>query len=227
MTNRTELRFALEQSRLETTAAGLLEGPLGTWTEPVLLAGGWYTHAAVGTRPRDLDIFCQSVDHLDLVAVRLRSRGATGAEDRPPYFRRLVWEGQPIDLAYNVWCGSLDELFPRFDLGLSMVGVRWRDGHATALVAPLALASLDAGVAFVNQRCTNTKYCLVTIERAHRYAERLRLKPDADGLAWLWSLFEQAPIEERRRMIERYRRVGVQDPAIERRALALAEGLDA
>lgn len=225
MTTRIDLRAALDPSWLETTAAGLLEGPLGTWTEPVLLAGGWYTHAATGSRPRDLDLFCQSVEELNAVAARLMERGATDAEDRPPYFRRLVWCGQPIDLAYNVWSGSLDELFAKFDLGLSMAGVRWCDGHAAARVAPLALASLDAGVALINQRCPNTKYCLVTIERAHRYAERLGLEPDAEGLAWLWSLIEQAPVEARRKMIERYRRVGVQDLSIERRALELVEAV--
>jgi hypothetical protein len=225
VTTRIDLRAALDPSWLESTAARLLEGPVGTWSEPLLLAGGWYTHAATGSPPRDLDLFCQTAEALNAVAARLLERGATATEDRPPYFRRLVWHGQAIDLAYNVWCASLDELFAKFDLGLSMAGVRWCDGHAAARVSPLALASLDAGVALINQRCPNTKYCLVTIERAHRYAERLGLEPDTEGLAWLWSLIEHATVEEQRKMIERYRLVGVRDLSIERRALELVEAV--
>ncbi len=223
VTIQVAIREALEPRWLETKARALLDGPIGTWAEPVLLAGGWYAHVAAGSRPRDIDLFCQDAEHLDRVAARLRERGATDVEDRPPFYRRLAWNGQPIDLAYNVWCRSLDEVFARFDLGLSMVGVRWYEGTAVAQVAPLALASADVGVVFVNLECPNTAYALVTIERAHRYADRLALETDQAGLEWLWSRFERAPAQEGQKMIERYRRVGVQDAAVERRALALLE----
>lgn len=221
MSLRHDLRSALDPRALERTASELLWGPLGNWGDTVLLAGGWYTHSLTGRAPRDLDLFCRDGDHLEAVAQRILARGGQVVEDRPPFYRRLAWEDQAIDLAYNVWCADLDEVFRRFDLGLSMVGVVWRDGSAQARVHPLAQASVAQGAVLIHLDCPNMKYALVIMERAHRYADRLALRVDDAGLAALWSVLENAEPEEQLKMLDRYRRVGVTDPDVEQRAMAV------
>lgn len=221
MSPRPDLRTALDPSVLERAASELLRGPVGTWDDTVLLAGGWYTHTFAGRAPRDLDLFCRDEDHLEAVAQRILARGGHVVDDRPPFFRRLAWEDQAIDLAYNVWCADLDEVFRRFDLGLSMVGIVWRDGSAQARVHPLAHASVAQGAVLIHLDCPNMKYALVIMERAHRYADRLALRVDDAGLAALWSVLENAEPEEQLKMLDRYRRVGVTDPHVEQRAMAV------
>ncbi|MCZ6688105.1 MAG: hypothetical protein O7H41_00675 [Planctomycetota bacterium] len=215
------LSQALDPRWLEGAASSVLSGPVGRWREPVLLAGGWYTHLAVGRLPRDLDLFCTGRDHLEATTEHLVARGARVIEDRPPFYRRHLWSGQVIDLVYNVWSRTLEDLFRRFDLGLSMVGVKWLEGKARAAAHPLALRSARDDVVYVSPSCPNTKYTLVIIERARRYAARLGLGVDEARIAWLWSLFSAATPDERERMLQRYRAVGVIETDVEAQALAL------
>lgn len=224
VTDAGALRSALAPGWLEDAAASLLAGPIGHWDEVVWLAGGWYTHLALRRPPRDLDLFFRDPHHLEAVASRILARGGRAQHDRPPFHRSMVWQGLTIELAYNVWCDSLADVLHRFDLGPSMVGVEWRLGTARAEVDALARASIERGMVLMHRDCENTKYALVSIERARCYAERLGMCDDAEGLARLWTVLAEADPVEQRRMIERYRRVGVRDGSIEARALAIVAG---
>lgn len=217
-------RGALNPDWLEDAATELLSGPIGEWDEVVWLAGGWYTHLAQGCPPRDLDLFFRDAAHLEAVASRILARGGRTLHDRPLFHRCLTWQGQTIELAYNVWCQSLSEVLSRFDLGPSMIGVEWRSGRARAEVADLARDSFEQGVVLMHRSCTNTKYALVSIERARRYASRLGLREDEEGLTRLWTVLARADPREQRKMVDRYRGVGGSDPDVEARALAIVAG---
>lgn len=200
-------------------AAAALAGPLGCWSESVLLAGGWYLPLLRGEPPRDLDLFCRSPEHLDDVGRRLEARGARLILDNPPFQRRYRCGKTVVELAYNVWCRELDEVFARFDLGPSMVGARWHNGVARSEIHPLAADSLRRREVLVNRRCPNHKYALVSVARAHRYAARLGfVLPEAE-LSSLWGHYDRATPTEQGRMRTRYSKAGVDNPSVLEQAL--------
>ena len=172
------------------------------------LAGGAFKSLLTGRAPRDLDLWAPSERDRALLVGALRARGAKPAGPRA-FADAFDLAGRVVEVPHKTEPVTLSERLPRFDIGLSAVGVEHRPHDDwSAIVHPLALESVCRREVRLLKPLVNWKYALTTLERMRRYAEELSFSVPAAEEAEVWRVFADQPDEMKRGMVERYERTG-------------------
>ncbi|TDP75228.1 hypothetical protein [Bradymonas sediminis] len=190
----------------------------GKFRGRVYLAGGAFKSVLHGRPPNDLDLFAATDPGRQALLDILQQNGAIILQDNKPYQTILSWHGQRVELAYSTQYQTLSERLAQFDLDLSAVGVEYDDGRLHPEIHPVARESLVSGEVLLIKPLKNWKYVLATLERMRRYARELDLVLPKAEINYIWSIFEDQPLEMQRGMIERFRLVGRDTQAIQKEA---------
>jgi hypothetical protein len=172
------------------------------------LAGGAFKTLLTGQPPRDLDLWAPSVQDREALISTLNDRGALRLSERP-FADAFEMAGRVIEVPYKVGPITLEERLALFDIAISAVGVEHcPEDQWSAMVNPLAHASVKSCQILLLKPLVNWKYALVTLERMRRYAEELGYSVPLEEEAEIWKVFEAQESEMRKGMIQRYRRTG-------------------
>lgn len=170
------------------------------------LAGGALKTLLTGKPPRDLDLWAPSAQDREALIATLQERGAAPLPGRP-FADAFGIAGRVIEVPHKVEPTTLEERLARFDIALSAIGVEHRPGDQwTAVIHPLAHASVKTKQVLLLKPLINWKYALATLERMRRYAEELGYSVPSTEEAEVWRVFEAQDPEMREGMIQRYRR---------------------
>ena len=170
------------------------------------LAGGAFKPLLTGKTPRDLDLWAPSARDREMLITALNERGAVSLPDRP-FADAFEIAERVIEVPHKVEPTTLKERLAHFDIALSAVGVEYCPGDLwSALVHPLAYASVKMKKVLLLKPLVNWKYALATLERMRRYAEELGYSVPTSEEKEIWRVFEAQNPEMREGMIQRYRR---------------------
>lgn len=176
------------------------EAPAGTF----FLAGGAFKSLLHGRPPRDLDLWPASQSERKRLGAQLVGRGAALHRENPPFHTAYLLAGQLIELAHDCSAGTLESRLAQFDLGLSAIGVEYREGMWRGAVHPDALSSVRRREVLLLKPLANWKYALATLERMRRYASELGFHSPHSEERAIWDVFDGQSREEQRSMIARY-----------------------
>ena len=175
-------------------------------TARFFLAGGAFKTLLTGKPSRDLDFWAPSAKDREVLITTLRERGAVSLPNRP-FADVFEIFGRVIEVPYKVEPTFLKERLAHFDIALSAVGVEHCPGDQwSAVVHPLAHASVKMKQVLLLKPLINWKYALATLERMKRYAEELGYSIPTAEEEEIWRVFEAQDLEMREGMIQRYRR---------------------
>ncbi len=181
------------------------------------LAGGCFKTLLTGRPPRDLDLWTPTERDRALLLQRLSSRGARPVEPRP-FSDAFEIAGRVVELPHAIGPGTLEERLAHFDIALSAVGVEHLPGEGwRPVIHPLARQSAEGEQVLLLKPLFNWKYALVTLERMRRYAAELGFTIPASELDEVWRVFDARDPDQQ---LQRYRRAGGQDAALEAEAMA-------
>ena len=170
------------------------------------LAGGAFKTLLTGQPPRDLDLWAPSVQDREALISTLNDRGALRLSDRL-FADAFEIAGRVIEVPKKIGPTTLEERLARFDIALSAVGVEHcPEDQWSAVVHPLAHASVQSCQILLLKPLVNWKYALVTLERMRRYAKELDYLVPPDEEAEIWRVFQAQEPEMRNGMIQRFYR---------------------
>lgn len=173
------------------------------------LAGGAFKTLLTGRPPRDIDIWAASARDRDVLLSVLAARGARRLADRP-FADAFAVGDRIVELPHKVGPDTLKERLARFDIALSAVGVEHRPGGLwSAIVHPLARASVELGQVLLLKPLVNWKYALATLERMRRYARELGYFIPPEEEAEVWRVFDSQPDDMKHGMLERFERAAM------------------
>lgn len=214
---------ALNESAVAAFGEVMLREVLGADFEgEVFLAGGAFRTLITEAPPRDLDLWAPGPDARSAIAARLIARGADLVGDHPPFQTVFRRGHRVIDVPYAVDSPRISDRLARFDLGLSAVGVAWRQGTVTEVVIdPCAQRSLARREVLLLRPLRNVSYLLNSLERARRYARELAFVLPESEERLLWDAYASLSRERRQKVRANYVWAGGQDEAIIASALCL------
>jgi hypothetical protein len=173
------------------------------------LAGGAFKTLLTGRPPRDLDLWAPSAQDRDSLLSTLAERGARRIENRPFADAFAIGE-RVVELPHKVVPDTLEGRLARFDIALSAVGAEHRpNGHWSAIIHPLARASVERRAVLLLKPLVNWKYVLATLERMRRYSHELGYAIPPEEEAEIWRVFASQSEEMKQGLIERFERTTV------------------
>lgn len=214
---------ALSEEAVARCGEALIVEALGRdFDGEVFLAGGAFRTLLTGMAPRDLDLWAPDEANRAALTTCLARRGATVERDHPPFQTAFRCGRHRVDVPYAVGTPRLAERLARFDLGLSAVGVRWRDGGVVeAVVDPCAVLSVETRAVLLLRPLRNTSYLLNTVERARRYARELGFALPETEERLLWETYASMPHDRREKVLANFTWAGGTDGRIGARAREL------
>ena len=173
------------------------------------LAGGAFKALLTGRPPRDLDLWAPSARDRDILLSTLNARGARPLDARP-FADAFAVGDRVVELPHKAEPDTLEKRLARFDIALSAVGAEHRPGGMwSAIVHPLAQASVELRQVLLLKPLVNWKYSLATLERMRRYAREFGYSIPPEEEAEVWRVFDSQPDDMKQGMLERFERTAM------------------
>ncbi|MBU2514000.1 hypothetical protein KJ966_21905 [bacterium] len=173
----------------------------------IYLAGGYFKTLLSGLPVKDLDLWVPDKKTKHLLIQSLLDRGAVIIDDKPPFFIALRFERNILEFPYNYDGLPMESCLSRFDIALSAIGVEYNCGRWKSFIHPSAAKSFKEKKLYLIHPFNNWKYALVTLDRLNRYHRELNFEIVKAEVDYLWDLFDTQNLEEKIRMIKRYKNV--------------------